>query len=43
MKKNYYVPATEVIALIGCAIMQAASPDVNPNSIPIPDSGSGIG
>ena len=30
MKKNYYVPATEVVAFVGGAVMQAASPGQDP-------------
>ncbi len=26
MKKNYYVPATEVVSFVGGAVMQTASP-----------------
>jgi len=43
MKKNYYVPATEVVAFVGGAIMQAGSPTTihNPNVDPIPDPNPG--
>lgn len=42
MKKNYNIPATEVIALVSGMIMQAVSPapTYDPNVTPIPD-GSG--
>jgi len=43
MKKNYYVPATEVVAFVGGAIMQAGSPTtiLDPNATPIPDPNPG--
>lgn len=42
MKKNYFVPATDVVAFVGGAVMQAASPvgptptqdPANPNGNP---------
>ena len=39
MKKNYYVPATEVVAFVGGAVMQVVSPATTPSpdpSQPIP-------
>lgn len=42
MKKNYYVPATEVVAFIGESMIMANSPTQDPNLSPIPGSGEEV-
>ena len=45
MKKNYYVPATEVVAFVGGMLMDTTSPASTtppaPGGAPIPGGGEG--
>lgn len=45
MKKNYNMPATEVVAFVGESMIMAGSPTntLDPNQEPIPGGGTGEG